>query len=824
MSVSEDSTLENSRRLIDKSTNGEIVVVPGHSNVQDATLVAGSASDRALDATLSPEPGQTRALSATLTVEPHVETGLANTLFADNVVPSSRGGFPVLEWERYEFLSLLGEGGMGSVYKARDKRLDRIVALKFIHSTDQAMIARFLQEARAQARLDNPFICKVYEVGEVQRQAYIAMQFVDGKSLENAATSMSLNEKVLIVQKVAEAIHAAHRIGIIHRDVKPANIMIERTADGSLNPILTDFGIAREAGEGQGLTETGMVMGTPAFMAPEQARGNTSAIDHRSDVYSLGATLYNLIASLPPFYANSVVDILLKVISEDATPLRTHVPSVPPDLETIVMKCLNKEPNHRYNSAKALAEDLGRYLDGDRILGQRLGFIARWQRRVRKHKTLFAVSALSAMIVLILAAGGVRQYLVNQREQHRLAEQARIEQELAQRLGQEITNLEWVLRSARQLPLHNLEREKVIVRERMAKLQADLASYGELSRGLASYALGRGHMALHEYPQALERLHQAMELGKQTPDVHYALGVVLGKQFEQAMYEARLAGGGDWAKKQREELEPKYLAPAIASLQRSRAADLDSPMYLEGLIAYYGRDYEGSLRYAAKALESAPWLYEAHKLMGDIHLERALQARDSGKYKEAETEFAGALKSYEAAAAIGQSDGEVYEGLAECWVRQIQMAVYQGQPAETAYAAAIAASDKITIAEPQSIAGLLKKAYAANMAMAVSGVGLTAAERVRQCLVAAEGVLEKQPGHPYASDVAANCNVLAADAASASHQDPKPFLRKALSLLEPTVKQYPHFLWGLNDLGYATIFFGLHLQLHGDRTAKETLQ
>src|SRR5262249_28400134 len=161
-------------------------------------------------------------------------------------------------------------------------------------------------------------------------------------------------------------------------------------------------------------------------------------------------------------------------------------------------------------------------------------------------------------------------------------------------------------------------------------------------------------------------------------DVHYALGIVLGKHYEQAMYEARLAGGGDWAKKQLKEIEPKYLQPAIESLKRSRDMQSDTPAYLEGLIAYYQHDYEQALKHAEMALKEAPWLYEASKLAGDVHFERALQARDSGHYEVAEKEFAAAVQRLGEASAAGQSDGEVYEAVAETWVRQIEMAFSRG--------------------------------------------------------------------------------------------------------------------------------------------------
>lgn len=614
--------------------------------------------------------------------------GYASTLASDaeeKTPPPSLSSeqLPYPLWERYKIVSFLGAGGMGSVYKARDPRLGRSVAIKFLRGSrtdafDLRQRRHFEREARAQASLDHPHICKIYEVGEVEGQPYIAMQLIHGSSLAGMQQVMAREDKVRAIQKVADALHTAHAQNLIHRDLKPGNIMIERRSDGTFWPYLMDFGLAREV-DSNSQTSTGGVEGTPAYMAPDQARGETRLLDARSDVYGLGATLYSALAGRPPFVGNST-DVLMAVLLNEPPKLRTLDPAIPPALEIIVEKCLEKDPNRRYPSAKALAEDLGRYLEGARITARPPGILRRAGRMVQRHKLLVASAAAALLASVIL--GGVAL---------RIRWQAAAQARLAQHLGQEITKMEWLLRSARQMPLHDLGREKVIIRQRMAELQAELASYGPLSRGLAHYALGRGHLALHEYPQALTALEQANTLGVKSAEIDYALGFVLGKHFEQATYEARLAGGGDWAKKQLKEIEPKYLTSAIVFLQRSRAIKLDTPQYLEGLIAYYQRDYDGALKQADAALRPAPWLYEADKLAGDVHLDRALQARDSGHYAEAEREFAGAVKRYEAAAAVGQSDGEVYEGLAEAWIRRTEMEVLRGHPIETAYTAARAA-------------------------------------------------------------------------------------------------------------------------------------
>ena len=596
--------------------------------------------------------------------------------------------------------------------------------------------------------------------------------------------------------------------------------MVERKPDGGYRPVVMDFGLARDANESAGMTESGAVMGTAAFMSPEQARGDVRRLDRRTDVYSLGAMLYDLLTGRPPFVADSMADTLIKVMTEEAPSLRSHLTSAPDALDTIVSKCLNKEAEERYATAKELADDLGRFLENKRIVGKKVSLLYRLRWRAQRNRPLVAVASALMASLLLLAVYGVRTRIQTLKKERMSRQQA----ELAQRLGQEIKDMEWLLRSARQLPLHDLSREKGIIRRRMAQLQAELQSYGELSRGLAYYALGRGHLALHEYPQALAQLEHAIEQGNQSADVHYALGLVLGKHFEQAMYEARLSGGGDWAQKQLKQIEPKYLHPAIASLKRSRGMRLDAPRYLEGLISYYQRDYQAALKHAEAALQDAPWLYEALKLSGDIHLEQALQARDNGRYEDSEREFVAAVRSYTEAADSGRSDGEVYEGLAETWVRQIETSLNQGKPTDVAYAAAVEASSKISRAEPTSIAGPLKRGYAALMTMVLIGAGMSSEARVEQCLSSAEAVLKLQPGHPYASDLAAGCYAFSADAAIAKGQDPGPLYRKALNLLEPAVQQSPYFLWGTNDLATIYVTYGAYLQLHGYPNSRSYLE
>ncbi|PSM30602.1 serine/threonine-protein kinase, partial [Haliangium sp. UPWRP_2] len=374
------------------------------------------------------------------------ERGLAQTVDGPQLEylgPRSSSQFPCENWTRYEFLALLGQGGMGAVYKARDKRLGRIVALKFIRGNDEQLTQRFMQEARAQSRLEHESICRVLEVGEVEGKAYIAMQFIEGLPLDKIGPSLSLSEKVQVLRDVALAMHYAHEKGIIHRDIKPANIMVVREPQGRLLPVVMDFGLAREPGQGKGLTESGAVMGTPAYMSPEQARGETRHLDRRSDVYSLGATLFDLLTGQAPFDDDSVVNIILKVIAEEAPTLRARDPKLPLALDTICARCLAKDRAQRYQTAQALADDLTRFLSAQRITAKRISLWQRLSWRARQNKPAAALF-LSLLVCAVLFSGyGLRARYVAQKRA-----------ELAQELGQDSKDIEWMVRTAYALPLH----------------------------------------------------------------------------------------------------------------------------------------------------------------------------------------------------------------------------------------------------------------------------------------------------------------------------------------------------------------------------------
>jgi WD40 repeat protein/tRNA A-37 threonylcarbamoyl transferase component Bud32 len=320
------------------------------------------------------------------------------------------GGLP--SFGDYEVLAELGRGGMGVVYKARQKSLPRVVALKVVLSGEHAgpeELARFRSEAAALARLQHPNIVQIHEVGEHAGRPYFSMEFVEGGSLAQRPDGGPLpaREAARLVRTLAGALHAAHERGVVHRDLKPANVLL--AADGT--PKVTDFGLAKRLDGSAGATQSGAILGTPSYMAPEQAAGRGKDVGPHVDVYALGALLYELLTGRPPFRAPTAVETLVLVQAEEPVPPSRLQPGVPRDLETICLKCLQKHPAARYGSAADLADDLGRWLAGEPIRARPVGAWERLAKWARRHPAPAALALVSGLAALALIGTGVGLYV-----------------------------------------------------------------------------------------------------------------------------------------------------------------------------------------------------------------------------------------------------------------------------------------------------------------------------------------------------------------------------------------------------------------------------
>lgn len=307
----------------------------------------------------------------------------------------------------YEVDEVLGHGGMGIVFGAWHLRLNRRVALKMGLMGAFAGLRerdRFQREAEAVAKLRHPNVVQIYDVGDSEGRPYFTMEFVDGGSLAQklSGTPLQPHEAARLVAILAGAVQAAHSCGIVHRDLKPANVLL--TSDGT--PKITDFGLARSVDDGAGLTLTGIALGTPSYMAPEQARGHGDALGPSADVYALGAILYESLTGRPPFRGATPAETVQQVMEQDPVPPSRLNPGIPRDLQTVCLKCLQKNPRSRYSSATALQDELNRFLHGEAVSARPEGWLGWTIRRIRRQPKQAAILAISAVLAVSAIAGG----------------------------------------------------------------------------------------------------------------------------------------------------------------------------------------------------------------------------------------------------------------------------------------------------------------------------------------------------------------------------------------------------------------------------------
>src|SRR5438067_1966389 len=304
----------------------------------------------------------------------------------------------------YELLEEVGRGGQGVVFRARQKSLNRTVALKVISLgqwASKAHLKRFRLEAEAAAKLEHPGIVPIHEVGERDGSCYFSMKFIEGGQLDEVVrrAPMSIRQATELIAKVARTVHYAHQHGILHRDIKPGNILIDQKGE----PQLTDFGLARLVETESTMTRTLEVLGTPSYMAPEQAVGNNAAVSSVTDVYGIGAVFYQLLTGHPPFAGGTTYETIKLLLDTEPRQPRLLNPKIDRDLSTICLNCLEKDPKRRYTSALALAEDLEHWLKHEPIQARRTGIVARGRKWVQRNPSS---ALLAASLVALAAAAG----------------------------------------------------------------------------------------------------------------------------------------------------------------------------------------------------------------------------------------------------------------------------------------------------------------------------------------------------------------------------------------------------------------------------------
>ncbi|HEU4404578.1 MAG TPA: serine/threonine-protein kinase [Polyangiaceae bacterium] len=770
-------------------------VAPAALETDEAAAVGALETDEAaaVGALETTEPASAGP-SGLETTEPAAGGGPVVAGVAEDEGPGSAPSIPPSLYGRFEAFELLGQGGAGVVYRARDFRLGRDVAIKLLFGADPERGAGLLREARSQARLSHENVCEVYEAGVADHVRFIVMQLIEGAPLDRAKAEMTLEAKVRVVRQAASALHAAHQLGLVHRDVKPSNIMVERGEDGAWKPYLMDFGLAREAGD-SGQTATGVIAGTPAFMAPEQALGRVRALDRRTDVYGLGATLYDLVCGRPPFVAGSVLEVLEMIRTREPPPPRSLDRNVPRDLEAIVLRCLEKEPGARYPSARALGDDLERFLAGDPVAARRGALGYALLKRARRHKARAALGAAALGAALAVAGAWARGRRL-------AAEQATLSREL----GESVKEMELFLRGAHSMPLHDVERERDVVRGRLGAIEARMAAAGEAGLGPGHYALGRGRLALQEPDAALAHFERADAAGYRSPGLDYATGVALSAVYKRALDETKRVETRALREARVAEIEARYKRPALARLRAALSGTIEAPAYAEGLIAFYEGRLDDALARAREAHARAPWLFEAKKLEGDVLF--ALGARHGHDaafdYDEMTRWFGRAAEAYAAAADHGRSDPAVHEAACELFTQAMNGAFERGAPVRPSFEAATAACGRAVAASPRGAAGYVKLAWVHNCFAWRVATGELADEdpaaAIGEAVARADEAARRAPGDPFARYVAGSVWRTRALYAESRALDVSPAVDHAIDAYEQALRLDPGFLWAMNEL------------------------
>ena len=424
---------------------------------------------------------------------------------------------------RYSLGECLGQGGMARVFHAFDERLSRPVALKFLIHQDPLMVRRLQQEARAQARVQHDHVLEVYDTGELEGQPFIAMRWVQGGTLQGIRSQVSIEQQARLLIQVAEGLHAAHGEGLIHRDIKPSNILVEPMENGDLRAFIADFGIATEHEAGK-IPEEGL-MGTPAYIAPELLSTPTAPVDRRSDVYSLGVTMYELFTGRRPHRGTDAIVLIQEILHRDPPSPRQLEPALPADLEAIILRCLERDPGARYPSARAVAEDLKRFLAGEVVEAYAAGIAYRLTRFVLRHRRLVTVAGI-AVVALLMASVAIVFFAIRADRERARAEQERARAEVRREQAEElidfmVVDLRKKLESVERLEI--LDEVNTAAMEYFAAVPAEELSDDELAdRSRALYQIGevrieRGHLAAAVKPLD-ESLALARHLSGRQPE------------------------------------------------------------------------------------------------------------------------------------------------------------------------------------------------------------------------------------------------------------------------------------------------------------------
>jgi len=564
---------------------------------------------------------------------------------------------------RLDLKGLLGEGGMGQVFRAWDRTLERSVAVKFVRGTDPREAERLLLEARLQARIEHPCVVRVHDTGTLEGRPCIVMQLVEGGNLDTLSPNLDMETKVDILRQAAEGIHAAHRQGLVHRDVKPGNILVEDTPEG-LRARVTDFGLARDLDASR--SRSGLPAGTLDFMSPEQLL-SSGPVEFRTDVYGLGATLFAMLTGCLPFRttagrrqvgtlptpempAEEDIHLLRRILDEDPPSLRSLVPGLPKDLDLVVRMAMQKEPTSRYATAEAFAQDLGRFQRGEPILARPPGLLdraAKWTRRNRTAARALGVAALAILLGIGLAAWTSRR-----------SNQQALE---AARLGALAESMEARLRQEHLSPTHDISPVLSDIRKQVDRLRSPAT---RTKGGPTSFALGKGLDLMGDLEGARLAYQRAWDDGFRVPAVAEALGVVLCRLYAKELDRAKGSLSPEGLNARRADLQRTFRDPALALLSQGETLGWRAP-WAQLFLRRLEDDLEGARAQCRAVLALEPGRYEARTQEAELWLTEANDHLNAGRITEEEGALVQAEAALTEAARWGHSDPRITLARAE---------------------------------------------------------------------------------------------------------------------------------------------------------------
>jgi len=591
--------------------------------------------------------------------------------------PSQPPGIPAFRHEpitpgnlfvrRYEIRKTLGRGGMGVVYLAYDRFLKREVAVKVIENPNEKERRCFLRESSAQARVSHEHICRVYDAGEVEDRLFISMQLIRGDSLKVAAAELALPDQVRLILQVAQGMTAAHRMGLVHRDLKPGNIMVERT-EGDRRAYVVDFGLVRELSE-EAHSQIGEMAGTPLYMAPEQFQGKPELIDWRTDIFALGMTLYEIVAGTPLISAPTPATVMLKILSEEELRLsREASQRLPLDLQAIILKCIAKQPRDRYPSMRELADDLGRFLEGRPVSARPVPAFVRIFRWARRNRSLAAAIGTGFTMVAILSSLWLASIL-----------QAREWAILSRRFGEEVSSIERIHESSMMMPLHDTCHEYPQISERMNWIRTEMDRLGKIADGPGHYALGRGCIALSDWPAARVHFEAALRADSDDTASHFHLGLSLGELYRLSRMEIFSSGEVSGLESRLKQCRQELGEPALQHLRLGVEAAGSVREYGEALIAYNEDDYDKAIQLAEIAWRKRPLHYAAGIIQGWSLLDRGNEKLWKGNLDAAQMDLDAAGRISARLLDNARSDPEIRRLEAERRVRCLTIASKRGK-------------------------------------------------------------------------------------------------------------------------------------------------